>query len=231
MLKCPREFYKKYIKGEEDEDQKSSASLDFGSYVHSIVLEPHLVEEEYAIFEGHKRGKAWDEFKSAHENKIILSASQANSANLLKDVMLENKEACSLTKDGVAEQTLCVELDGVKIKVRADYLKGDKIIDLKTTSNGVTYDEVQQTCLHWDYPLSAALYVDAFTEHTGHQHDFYFVFLGKSPMGCEVYKASDAFLEYGRKKYKKAIKMIKEGRESGHWFNNGIMEIDLPEGM
>lgn len=233
MNKCPREFYKKYIKGEEDE-QKSSASLTFGSYVHSIILEPELVEEEYAFFDGRKAGKKWEEFRDLEENegKTFISSSQASNAKLLKEVMEENKHAVALLDEGNPEQTLCVEIEGVKIKVRADWLRPDgKIVDLKTTANGVTYDEVQQTCLHWDYCLSAALYADAFTKFTGVKHDFYFIFLGKSPMGAEVYKASERMIEFGRQRYMKAIRAIRHARETGVWFNEGIQEIDIPENL
>ena len=233
MNKCPREFYKRYVKGEASEEF-SSVNLIIGSLVHTLVLEPHLLEEEYALYTGQKN-KSSNEYKewaeTVPEGKTIITQPQLAKAHFLKDVTLENEHAKSLLCDGNPEQTLCAELDGIKIKVRADYLQGKKVIDLKTTSSGVTYDEVQASVLKWEYALSAALYVDCFTQYTGEKHDFYFVFIGKSPMGCEVYKASERMLEYGRKKYKKAIAAIKKARETGVWFNEGVQEIDLPEGF
>ena len=56
FLKDPREFYKRYVKGEKREDGYKSA-YDFGSYVHSIILEPHQTDKEFAIFEGATRRK------------------------------------------------------------------------------------------------------------------------------------------------------------------------------
>lgn len=232
-LKCPREFYQKYVKQKEgteieDEEGTKSAALIFGSLVHTSILEPHLLQEEYSIYDGaSKRGKAYEDFAAAQGTKTVITSSQMSHADMLKSVFEENKHAVALIKDGDPEKTLCVEMDGIKIKVRADYLQGEKIIDLKTTANGVTYNEVQRAIIQWDYALSAALYVDAFTQFTGKKHDFYFVFLGKSPMGCEVYKASEALLEHGRKKYKNAITKINQSRASGSWFNEGIQEIDL----
>lgn len=239
MNKCPREFYKKYVKEvkedeKEEEERKPSTALTLGSYVHSIILEPHLVQKEYAIYNGgRKAGKDWIEFRDAPDNagKTILNASQAAQGDLMKETYLENKHATSLISSGHAEQTLCVELEGVKIKVRADYIQGDKVVDVKTTASGITYDEVQETIIHWDYALSAALYVDAFSQHFGVPHSFYFIFLGKSPFGCEVYKASESLLENGRKRYKKALAKIRKARETGIWFNEGIQEISLKEGM
>ena len=49
----PRDFYKRYVLNE-DSDSKNSSALDFGNYVHSLVLEPETVVEQYAIFNGEK---------------------------------------------------------------------------------------------------------------------------------------------------------------------------------
>ena len=64
FLKDPREYYKRYVLGEEREDTYKSA-YDFGSYMHSLLLEPDKTNDEFAVFEGAtRRGKAYEEFKS-----------------------------------------------------------------------------------------------------------------------------------------------------------------------
>ena len=45
----------------------------------------------------------------------------------------------------------------------------------------------------------------------------------------QLVKASEQMLEAGRLKYKQALKMLKGARETGHYFNKGIMEIDYVE--
>ena len=227
MLKDSKSFYKKYIKGEPDVP-KVGSHLSFGSYIHSLILEPELTDSEFIIYDKPKRGNAWKEFKAEHEDKEILNASQDRHAQQMIREFTKNKWATELIKGGEAEKTLCVELDGIKIKVRADHWNQGVITDLKTTNYGVSYEAIQKTMVQWDYDLSAALYCDAFTAHTGEHHDFYFVFLCKSTLGVEVYKASEQFLNNGRTKYKKAIAKIKEAKESGIWYNTGIQEIDYP---
>jgi exodeoxyribonuclease VIII len=239
LNKCPREFYKKYVKEEKEEDEgkAKSANLVFGSLVHTLILEPEMLEEEYVLYTGEK-GKSSNEYKNwkkgleeAGDEREIITQSQLSKASMLTDIVNESEYATGLLDSGEPEKTLCVELDGVKIKVRADWYDNEAgaISDVKTTSGGLSYEEVQRACLDWGYALSAALYVDCFAQETGKSVDFYFIFVGKSPMGCEVYKASEQFLEYGRKQYKKAIKQIKESRESGVWFNEGIRELSMPE--
>lgn len=228
FLKDPREFYKRYVKGEKREDGYKSA-YDFGSYVHSIILEPHQTDKEFAIFEGAtRRGKVYQEFKSANEGKTIITSSQAQQANDLLQLFNEHVDTTGLIEDGVPEHTLCVELDGMPIKVRADYVKEGAIIDVKTTADPVDRFSAAKTIIRFDYDLSAALYVDAFKEYTGKDHDFIFAFLNKQNGDVGILKASEELLENGRKKYKHAIKTLAEAEETGIYFKQGMQEVDLP---
>ena len=228
FLKDPREYYKRYVKGEPREDTYKSA-YDFGSYMHSIILEPDKTDSEFAVFEGAtRRGKAYEEFKSNHEGKTIITASQAQQALDLMHLFNEDVDAAGLIQSGLAEHTLCVELDGMPIKVRADYIKEGEIVDLKTTSDPVDRFSAAKTIIRFDYDLSAALYVDAFTKYTGKPHDFIFAFLNKQSGEIGVLKASEALLENGRKKYKAAIKGLAEAEKTGIYYKEGIQEVDLP---
>jgi hypothetical protein len=179
FLKDPREYHKRYVLGEEREDTYKSA-YDFGSYMHSLLLEPEKTEDEFAVFDGAtRRGKAYEEFKEANEGKTIITASQAQQAQDLYNLYHEHVDTQGLIVDGVAEHTLCVELEGMPIKVRADYIKEGMIIDVKTSSDPVDKFSAAKTIIRFDYDLSAALYVDAFKKYTGKDHDFIFAFLNK----------------------------------------------------
>jgi len=228
FLKDPREYYKRYVLGEPREDTYKSA-YDFGSYMHSLLLEPDKTDDEFAVFEGAtRRGKAYQEFKANNENKTIITASQAQQALDLYNLYHEHLDTQGLIEDGIAEHTLCVELDGIPIKVRADYIKEGMIIDVKTSSDPVDKFSAAKTIIRFDYDLSAALYVDAFKKYTGQDHEFIFAFLNKQNGDVGILKASEALLENGRKKYKTAIKRLAEAEKSGVYFKGGIQEVDLP---
>lgn len=227
-LKDPKEFYNKYILKLPREERYKSA-FDFGSYLHSLILEPEKTDQEFAIFEGMtRRGKAYTEFKEANKDKIIITHSQFLQAKSMMEAYGQHADACKMIDKGRAEQTLCVELDGMKIKVRADYLKHKQIIDVKTTSDPIDKYNVGKTIARFDYDLSAALYTDAFSKYFGLEFDFYFVFLNKMSNEVEIYKASKKLLENGRQKYKKAIQLLKEAKKSGKYFEEGIQEVNIP---
>lgn len=241
ILKDPRQYYKNYVLNEPQ--NFSSDALAVGSYAHTRILEPHLVEEEYSIFTGSRRsGDVWKEFKEKAEGKTIITASQKK----LVDSMIDNyKEASvklgkpgnetevmisSFFEGGEAEETLCGELDGYKVKTRFDYRKEfedfGSINDLKTTGSSMsTREEVEEICEYWGYDISAALYVDLVSQETGKPHDFYFIFISKKNYETKIFKASEEMLERGRKSYKKAIKLLKEAEKTGIFFENKIEEL------
>tara|TARA_R100000697_G_C5448613_1_gene197007 strand:- start:19 stop:822 length:804 start_codon:yes stop_codon:yes gene_type:complete len=227
-LKDPKEYHNRYILKLPREEKYKSA-YDFGSYIHSLILEPEKVDDEYAIFEGaSRRGNAYKEFKAENEGKIIITRSQFLQAQAILEAYTEHELASSMVTRGKAEQTLCVELEGMKIKVRADYVKYGQIIDVKTTSDPVDRFAVGKTVVRFDYDLSAALYVDAFTKYFGNEFEFYFLFINKMSNEIEVLKASKNLLENGRRKYKKSIQLLKKARETGKYFEEGIQEVDIP---
>jgi len=228
FLKDSREFYKKYILGEREESKYKSA-FDFGSYIHSLILEPEKTDDEFIIFDGlTRRGKAWTEFKEANQDKIIMTKSQEMTATSLVGAYTDNKETQGLIQDGQAEHTLCVNLEGMDVKVRVDYIKDGMVIDLKTTSDPVDRFSAAKTIIRFDYDLSAALYVDAFKEYTGKDYDFLFVFLNKQNNEVSVLKASTNLLENGRRKYKAAIRGLLNARKTGIFYKEGVQEVDLP---
>ena len=243
ILKDPRQYYKNYILNESVNMNKDALSI--GSYTHTRILEPHLVDVEYAIYEGGRRsGKDWEDFKEANADKTIITSSQKN----MVDTMLDSFEEAEITLgnhgheeqvkissffvDGFPEETLCGEINGYKVKTRFDYRKVDtdfaSINDVKTTGeplSGATVKDVEEICNKWGYDVSAALYADLATQETGQKHDFYFMFLSKKDYACRIFKASETMLERGRKKYLEAIEVLKEAEKTGIYFSNKIQEL------
>ena len=77
FLKIPENITKVCVREEREDTYKSA--YDFGSYMHSLLLEPDKTDDEFAVFEGAtRRGKR--RFKSNNEGKTIITASQAQQA-------------------------------------------------------------------------------------------------------------------------------------------------------
>lgn len=242
LLRDERAFYKQYITNETA--GPSGPALDIGSYLHCMILEPHLLDIEFAVYQGaQRRGAAYEVFKKEHEGKTILTKSQHSHVSGLVDNFNKGKiiigddgnekevMISSFFTKGKPEESLFGELDGVNVKVRFDYRKEwddfASINDLKTTGDMAhTPLLVENVCRKWDYDLSAALYVDMASKYTNKPHDFYFTFISKADGGTYIYKASDQMLTEGRRKYKEAIVKLKLARETGIYYINKIKEIN-----
>lgn len=250
FLDDPRAFYIKYVEKKKDTaPHPNQDAFDFGSYIHAHILEPWLVDEEFAVFSGAiRRGEAWKKFKKENEGKIILTMNQGATADKMlegfvnqkvligKHGYAEERQLSSFFEKGKAEESFAINLDGLDVKVRCDYRKDfeefGSVNDVKTTNESLYPDKdkhnlkvVEDVCKRFSYDLSAALYVDVISIILGKPQDFYFTFLSKSTGHSCIFRASDAMLERGRAKYKEAIKGIKEARETGIWFTNSIQEI------
>lgn len=198
-----------------------------GSYLHSLILEPHKVHEEYAFFDGwRKSGKEWIEFKEASAGKTILSKPQAKKVQSLYAHYIKNDLAKELVAGCEYEKSLFTEISGIKIKVRADGINLEKgyIIDVKTTSFDLDKDSFKATCDRFHYQLSAALYLKAFEDFYKKEFDFYFIVVGKEEKGCKVYKLSKDSRTVGDMQIAKAIKIFKACSAKNDWTGDSLTD-------
>lgn len=213
LLKDPYEVYLKKIE-KMFMPQKPSAAMDFGSYVHSLILEPQKTNDEFIVFDGRKQGKRFQDFKAENPGKIIINELSEFNAQEILAAFDKHHQAPGLLKDGAAEISIFGEINGVKVKARADYLTDNFVIDIKTTS--FPLDNFAEVVKMRDYALSAALYLDLFNTD-GNERDFLFVVIGKNPVEIKVLKASRETIEEGRARYKRALNIFRECKRSGNW--------------
>lgn len=228
LLKDPSEFYKKKYMATEAQEEKDFFSE--GSYVHSRLLEGHVTDSEFAIFEGlRKQGAVWEAFKASNSGKTILSKPQLERCNRMIRGYKARPEAVELLKGTLSEHTVCVDFSGVPTKVRADAIniEAGYIVDVKTTAFEADIDNFKTTCQQWDYPLSAALYTTIMEQFYGKPFVFYWLVLSKKDGTCELFKMSQATRDIGDRKIAKAQKIYKQCLSTGIWTsaeNNDIVK-------
>jgi hypothetical protein len=192
LLDDPEKFYQfKVLK--EPHEHKSTPTFDEGSYIHTLILEPELAATEYAIFpELRKSGPAWEEFKIKNEGKTLLSRAQELRVLTWYEAYNKCEKAKGLVAGTQSEVSLFTTLCDIPVKVRADALHLDRgyIIDVKSTSFGLSKTDFQLTMEKFDYKLSAAMYLRCFEMYLKQSLDFYFIVLGKKELGCSVFKLS-----------------------------------------
>jgi hypothetical protein len=223
ILKDRERFYREKILGDR-EDRKSTA-FDEGSLTHAMILEPHMVDKEFAFYPGwRKQGKQFDTFLAGNQDKIIISKPQKFRCEKYVEAFNNNKVAKSLVSGGEAEHTICGEIDGVKVKIRADYINVEKgyILDVKTTGYSADLDSFKMSMEQFGYTLSGALYLKVAEQHYNRDFEFLFGVISKRNFNTEVYRMSDETRARGEHDIAAALNIYKECKKTGNWENPAL---------
>lgn len=218
LLNSPQQFYQEKILG--NKTNTTSPAMDLGTYVHTAILEPHLMASEIAVWPGwRKQGAEFEAFKAANPGKLIVSKPQANTGDRLAKSVDACAPALHLLKGGISELSLATHILDVPVKMRADYINADKgyILDVKTTRWGSDIDTFRRVVRELGYELSAALYCQIAYQVYGKIFDFYWAVVSKSDFECQVYKASTHTLSDGSALVNKALVAYKKCLQSGIW--------------
>lgn len=221
MLKDPELFHSKYITGELK--QESKPQFDIGSYIHTAVLEPHLLDKECAVYQGRRSGKKWEEFQEANKGKAIITQAEVIKAeNAING--LKNSPVCmELVEGGKPEISLFLtNFMGIRAKVRFDTLSLTKdysyIADVKSTTGNVKEEwSLRQKVHSFGYDVSAAMYVDMVNTFIKQQNldvafvdEFWLLFATKDMPQAKAWCLTGEMLDVGRAKLYKAVSLIKK---------------------
>lgn len=79
------------------------AAFDIGTYFHTAILEPHLIDVECAVYQGNRRGKEWDDFKAANAGKAIITSNEYQTALMLVNAVKNSPVATGRLSRGEPE--------------------------------------------------------------------------------------------------------------------------------
>lgn len=219
ILKSAQQFKHEYI---DDFYREDKSYFQDGTLLHALILEPHKIATDYAVFSGlRKAGKAYEQFKTEQSSKVIVSAAQMLRMQALYKSYKELPVAVSLLEGTLSEHSMVAEMLGVPVKARADAISISRkaIIDVKSTSLPSGKDIFAETVISYSYHLSAALYCQIAFETYGTLFDFYWLVLSKDDGRCHIYKASTETLSAGSALVTQALIKYKKCKESGIWLD------------
>lgn len=174
MLDDPETFYKKYISGELESEH--IPAFDIGTYFHTAILEPHLLQEECAVFTGKaRRGKEWEQFKLDNEGKSIITTKEYEQAKNLIVATQKSDIAMDLHKGGQAEVSLGIHVYATKEDVFVG--KDDRIFRLDIKEGWVQAQAIPKTAkrvkvkVRCDYINAKKGYIADLKSTTGNAKD------------------------------------------------------------
>jgi len=178
-------FHQREILGNAPPEAETDA-MRAGTLIHTAVLEPHLLDEEYAAFDGSdRRTKAWREFAEEAEaaGKIPTLKKDIDSALRLSDSVRQNATIAALLEEGHSEVTALATCPqtGLRLKGRFDWLTpGGCIVDLKTTAD-VDEWAWQRSAKKFRYGVQDSFYRELAQLNGIKNPDFVFLVVERNP--------------------------------------------------
>jgi hypothetical protein len=186
-----------------------------------------------------------DEIARIYDGMSMLTLDQMIAIQGMQASIAWHAGATRLLTSGMAELSAfwVDEETGVHCKCRPDFLalkpgtewQADNllgIVDVKSCCDA-SVEGFGRSIATYGYDVQAAYYQDGIYQITGLRLPFYFLAIEKdAPNAVAVYRASEAMIEVGRKKYRAALQLMHWCGEHGYWPgyqpSGEIEDISLP---
>tara|TARA_R100001163_G_C5063390_1_gene200676 strand:- start:1939 stop:2694 length:756 start_codon:yes stop_codon:yes gene_type:complete len=210
-------IYKKSIYHHLNSVFKMTDAMNFGSAVHSALLEDSndiavLPEFNARTKEGKKIKK---DFFNDNKGKIIIKKEENEAIKKIKDNLNNHSLAKNLIKRlSETEVSYYGTIDDIQVRLRPDGIKdNDYIIDIKTTTDA-SPRYFKSQIYNFAYHLQATFY----SECLGFEPSkFRFITIeNKYPYSIEVFAMSEDMINYGKNAWRIAFKSWKEYLETNN---------------
>jgi hypothetical protein len=205
LLSSPKTYYftTKYGSAE-------SQALRDGRLFHTMILEPNKLDDIIFVEAATKASK---EYKLAKETgKEVYTQTEKKAAERLCDALLRNEAVKEYLTKAEFEVPQIAMIDGVPIRAKADILKGNTIIDLKTTTG---IKDFRYSADKYSYDLQAWLYKEMFGVD-----NFVFIVIDKGSLDIAIFECSDEFYAKGKAKFEQGVSNYK------HFFQTEGVDLD-----
>ena len=239
LLLCPAEY-----RAMLDEPQEPTPSMRFGSYVHSRVLTPTLCNQTYHVQDVDPRTKAGKEEKAKAEaaGLTVISANDFDRAQeMIKNLHAHPRIDALLSRLPGDAEVSCywehdVDGDKVQAKARVDRLailpSGEVIaVDLKTTSGGLTTEDISRHVAQYRYHRQSAWYVHGLAAQGLAVNAFVFVFVQTvTPYLCRAVTLDAEAEALGMRECEMAARIYRNCKRDNVWpsYAEDVEEIGLP---
>jgi len=195
VLKSPK-TYRNIIKYGSNLD---SPALRLGSLLHWMILEPSVINKKVFVDSTTRTTKAFKEALSEHGEVYLKS--ERSAAERLADALLRNEEALRCLNKAEFEVPEIAMMQGLPFRGKADILKEDCIIDLKTTQD---LNSFKWSADKFGYDLQAWMYCKMFNKEK-----FTFLVIDKGSCDIGIFETSKEFLSKGKQKFNQAVSNYK----------------------
>lgn len=220
---------------------KKTDAKDFGSLLHTLVLEPEWLERrakrKKKVDGRTKEGKAYNEAFNAELEPGVLAVDEVEFDNLLRarDNLMKNSWTKRVMGKGKNEQSafFLETVDDKKIfcKSRIDKICNGWTIEVKTAANASKH-RFNNDIIKFGYDIQAYMQRRAFeeSEKCSPEGHMWLCVESDEVFGVAIYTAEPRIIEHGCWKAQKALMTYAECYESGVWpcYEEKPVALDLP---
>ena len=216
-----------------DNPQEPRDTFDFGTAVHTLVLGAGDPIKPLPFNAWTEKGAKAAKEKARADGYVPLKVADYWTALRAATEVKRHRQAAALFSEGVAEQTILFEIDGVPCRARPDWMRPGIVGDLKTTVDAApTMDGFGKQAATYAYAVQEAFYRAAVRSLGEPDPMFVFVCVEKSPpyLVSVVTLDKDA-RDYGERQMRRALEIYRDCTESGIWpayDDSTVHEISLP---
>lgn len=196
ILKSPK-TYRNVLKYGSGED---SPALRAGKLLHWMVLEPHKINDLHFVDVSTRNTNAFKDASAKYEEVYLKK--EKSAAERLADALLRNEGALRLLNKAEYEVPEIMMIDGLPFRGKADILRDDCIVDIKSTSSELS--SFHYSADKYGYDLQAWLYCKMFNRERA-----VFLVIDKGSCDIGIFETSKEFLARGEQKFYQAIDTYK----------------------
>lgn len=224
-----------------DHPPAQTSAMVLGIAAHMAILEPERFESEVVTpppdalaSNGARRGKAWEAWRDAHADRVILTASEHAQCVAMAESVRAHPSAARLL-DGVRAEvplTWRDEATGLACKGLVDALRPDGVlVDVKTTSKGVGPRAFSAHVARMGYHAQLAHYrAGVLAEHGACPAVYIVAVESVAPYDVVVYEVDEDALYAGDEWRRELLARLAECMERDEWpgTSSGVERLELP---
>lgn len=205
---------------------KDLPAKHFGSLVHLLLLQPHLVSQELAVFPGvgFARDPEFNAFLARNAFRLAVDEPTFAEARRLtariSEMPYKGRQLSRFIEESMCEATIYFTepVTDLRLRIRLDAFHPEISFDLKTACHG-TPGGFARDAVELGYDLQAFMYGLGRRLYEGDQAAP-FVFIAAEtaqPHSIGTYEAGVTFIKNGAAKFQDCLKVFKSCSQTGYW--------------
>lgn len=201
-----------------------SRAMNVGTIAHAILL-----GGDFVVYEGQRRGKAWEAFELEHDGRTIVTCKEHDEAANMAASVLAHPVAVQLLQ-GDRERAWTATMHGRTCAGRID-VAGGSTVELKTT-NDAEPGRFQRQCLRMGYHAQLAWYQDARRALGEDPGGAYIIGVeSKAPFPVTIFRLTPRALLEGQKLNRLWLERLAACEAADEWpgYVQSVVDLDIVE--